>query len=265
MRNPFLRHLEIAINRSVLTVSIRRGRQAAIRLSELPLADLGPAEISVTLEQALDAAHPAAAMARIVLADTLVRLFTVTPPRNARIPADLQAAAALRFRMLYDAAPKDWHISADWDACRPFIACALPAQLACTLAEVASRHRLTLTEVVPHLIASWNRWHSRLKPGAWFAVAHDGGLALAPCDRAAMRALRQLPLPAHTWPGDAWLAATVRREALRLALPQPRLVQVCGELPAEWEGSNADNLGLQRLDTAAAVSFWPHRRRNAEA
>ena len=72
---------------------------------------------------------PAGWPVTVVLADDLVRLWQVPPPPGASRPGDLEAAAALRFQHLFGGGLADWRLSADWDAARPFLAAAAPANL----------------------------------------------------------------------------------------------------------------------------------------
>lgn len=174
--------------------------------------------------------------AALVLADELVRLWRVTPPPGATRLDDLEAAAGLRFQALYGETPAAWCISADWDAAQPFFAAAVPRALLASLQAVADDCKLAIVGIEPHCIAAWNRWRRDIKPGAWFALVHEQLLTLAPLDAGGLRAVRTLPLPLPLPPGadPAWLAQTLRREALLLDMAAPTLLQACGALPATW-------------------------------
>ena len=172
--------------------------------------------------------------AAFVLADDLARLWRVTPPPGATRIDDLEAAAGLRFQSLYGEAPSAWQIGADWNAVQPFFAAAVPRALLASLTMVAEEFRLAVVGVEPHFVSTWNRWHGALKPGAWYALVHDGLMTLAPVADDGVRALRVLPLPAAPAADPAWLTHTLQREALLLDLPAPALLQACGAVPASW-------------------------------
>ncbi|SFV14628.1 hypothetical protein [Pseudoduganella namucuonensis] len=177
----------------------------------------------------------------VVLADELARVWQVVPPQQAARLADLEAAAALRFFGLYGEAPAAWTISADWDTRAPFFAAAIPRALLATLEKVAEESHLALVEVRPHFVTAWNRWRDAVKPGAWFGQLHDGMLTLAIVDGKRLHSVRALAAPegAGRAADHAWLAQTLRREALLAGLPMPELLQLCGQVPATLTAATA--------------------------
>ncbi|KQQ46326.1 hypothetical protein ASF61_18155 [Duganella sp. Leaf126] len=190
--------------------------------------------------------------AAFVLADDLARMWRVTPPQGATRLDDLQAAAGLRFQALYGEPPSAWQIGADWHATQPFFAAAVPRVLTAALLALADECRLAVVGIEPQFVSVWNRWHGALAPGAWFALVHDGLMTLAPLADDGVRSLRVLPVP----PGadQAWLAATLQREALLLDLPPPALLQACGAVPAPWlRAGTASAPGCAALDHAHRI------------
>jgi hypothetical protein len=175
----------------------------------------------------------------VVLADELARLWQVTPPPPAAGPADLEAAAAMRFAGLFGAPPREWTIAADWQAARPFLAAALPNALLATLAQWAVDAHCTLVEVVPQFVAAMNGWRKLRRPGAWFGLVHGQVLSIAAYDGALLAALRTAVVP----PGADrdWLESHVAREALRVGIGRPVRLQVCGSAPRSW-GSHEGRL-----------------------
>jgi hypothetical protein len=177
----------------------------------------------------------------IVLADELVRLWQVTPPRQTARLADLEAAAALRFQLLYGEPAANWIVRAGWDLDRPFLAAAMPRALLAALEQGAATHQLKLVEIVPQFVALLNRCAGALKPGAWFGTVHDKVLTLGACDGGAVVAVRPQALPEAASAG--WLAEHLAREALRLNLAAPGRLQLWGSVPPAWLGANATQLG----------------------
>jgi len=169
---------------------------------------------------------------RVVLADELVRMWQVAPPPGAARPADLEAAAAMRYQALFGALPAGWTVAADWRATRPFLAAALPVALRDVLEQAAREARCHLVEVVPQFVAAMNGWRKLHRRGAWFGLMHGQVLTLAAYDGGTLAALRTAVVP----PGADrdWLESHVAREALRVGVGRPERVQVCGPAPRSW-------------------------------
>jgi hypothetical protein len=246
--------LRIGVSNEALTLlRLSRWRGEAVTvLAELPLTahDIASSERLLVAARQLIAGSACAGMsATIVLADDLVRLWQVRPPQGATRMADVEAAAGLRFQSLYGEPLTDWKMVADWDARAPFFACAIPRAMLAVFEQLARDEKLTIVDIAPQCIHAWNRWHGAVKPGAWFALAHGSMLTLGACDGKRLGAVRSLPLaPA----GDlAWLQAQVEREALRLDVPVPSLVQACGQVPPSWIDAPAQGqFECVRLDGA---------------
>jgi len=192
----------------------------------------------------------------VVLADELVRLWSVPPPQGASRPADLQAAAALRFQSLFGAMPANWRISADWSARSPFLAAAAPEALLALLESLAREHGFYLVEVAPQFVAALNATRRRRRPGAWFGLVHGEVLSLAAYDGAALAAVRTAVIP----PGADrdWLEAHVAREALRVGVGRPERLQLSGPAPRAW-ASSAGRLkfACTLLDDEEPAPDWP--------
>jgi len=208
------------------------GRGATV-LAEARLAD---AHDSASLRQGLRALLAEVRVTgwplSVVLADELVRMWQVAPPPNAARPADLEAAASMRYQALFGAPSGGWKIAADWQATRPFLAAALPLALIGVLEEAAREARCHLVEIVPQFVAAMNAWRRQHRPGAWFGLVHGQILTLAAYDGRALAALRTAVVP----PGAdrEWLESHVAREALRVGVGRPERVQVCGPAPRSW-------------------------------
>lgn len=171
----------------------------------------------------------------VVLADELARMWQVAPPPQAGSPADLEAAAAMRFASLFGAAPAGWTIAADWQATHPFLAAALPTSLLDALAQSARAAGCHLIEVVPQFVAAMNGWRKQRTSGAWFGLVHGQVLTLAAYEGRQLAALRTAVVP----PGAdrSWFEHHIAREALRIGVAVPRQLQVAGAAARGWDGS----------------------------
>ena len=221
--------------------------------SAMPVEDRqSPEALAQQLRTLLRDTHDADAA--IVLPDMAARFFMTTPPRNAAHLADCAAAAGLRFQEIYGEPPLAWQLEADWNARHAFLTCALPRPLLGAVQQVAQEQRLNLISVVPQFVAAWNRWHASIAEPAWFATLHDNCLTLAAIEQQQLQAVRSLVLPAVALQDSRWLARHLEREALRLDLPTPKRLQLCGEVPEPWRRTNLSpaTLHCEILDRGAA-------------
>ena len=178
-----------------------------------------------------------------VVDDALVRLWRVSPPANAARPADLEAAAALRFQALYGEAPTLWRIAAAYDAVHPFMAAAIPQALLAALLDAAAAAQVTVLAICPRFIAAWNRHCRALADDGWLAQVHQGVLTIGAGAGGRLAVVRAAPIPPGA--GHGWLATHVAREAARLNLPAPAQLALCGEPPRAWtEGGAAPQCRL---------------------
>lgn len=258
MRKQRLTALRIGISRGGLALlGIRsRLRRDTAMLSELSFAaGINDAfdEIGSRLDEALRDAQAARLPATVVIADDLARFFMVTPPPNAAGMRDYEAAAGMRFKALYGESPSAWNMAADWNAGKPFLACALPRTLLDAILRAANTHRLTLIEVVPHFVAAWNTWSSALKPDAWFGVLHDDTLNLGAIADEHMMAVKTTRLPTHDQHGLAWLERHIAREALLLGIDAPSRIQLCGSADERWTTPASGPLACEWLGAVPNV------------
>lgn len=185
-----------------------------------------------------------------VIGASWVRSFQVTPPRNGWRARDCRAAAQMRFEDLYGDGAADWVLEADWRACWPsFTVFAMPRDLIAVLHAVAHDNALRVETITPHFVVQWNRWRGALEQQAWFGVLGDGVLTLAPQHGGRIESVATSLAPVNA--DGAWLAAQVRRSALRLGVPAPALVQLCAPEPQAWSGPGMRIVCLDQPDALA--------------
>ena len=234
MLKNFTQSLRIEVTpQAMRLLRVRRWGSAAPELLAEQALAAGAAGVAGALPAALAALlagqDAAGTAASFVLSDELVRLWQVAPPVQAARLADLEGAAALRFYTLYGETPAAWHVSADWNAAAPFMAAAIPRVLKSAIENAAAQHALSVTAIVPHFVAAWNRHAGALKNDAWFGVAQEGVLALAACEDGKLRAVRHVAIPHGA--DHYWLTQAAQREALLLGLQPPALIQLSGDVP----------------------------------
>jgi hypothetical protein len=192
--------------------------------------------------------------ARIIVSDVWVRRWMVVPPHNATSIADCQAAASARFQTLFGDAISGWHLAADWDARHPFLACAIPRPLLAALQQLANEHGLVLLEVVPHFVAAWNSWRKHFQAGTWFGVLHQKVLTFALVGQNGPEFVRDVTLPYEAMRDQYRVPEILGREALRLNVPVPMEIRLCGQVPAHWVMQKIADLTFVRLDQNQVVN-----------
>jgi len=178
----------------------------------------------------------------VLVADLWVPSVSVQPPSNGAALDDLSAAVSLRLGAVTDSAT-DWQVASTPRMGGRFVASALRSTLMDMLRAQCQRHGLHLVSVQPLFAAVWNHWHAALQPGQWLGICGDGVLTLCIAPQRHMEQLRRwdfAPADAHTllWPVEA-----AQREAMRLGLPSPAAVGLCGAVPLAWRGAPAIYLG----------------------
>ena len=195
------------------------------------------------------------ARTRVVLADELTRAWMVTPPPNATRLADCRAAVEARFQATYGDDVADWRLAVDWDLNAPFLACAIPNALVEPLVGVAREQGLRLIGIVPHFVAAWNGWSTRLAAGEWLAVAQGRTLSLGVAgSRRRLGALRRVTLDLAEDGRPGGLGPIVAREALRLGISPPLAVRCCGDVSPDWLQELHPGPRISRLDEESACS-----------
>lgn len=264
----FADRLRIGISKNAIALMLVSGwfKPRSVLLAEQNFADSSAVtieQIALTLRAMLTASACRGLPTSIVLADTYSRMLMVTPPQNASRREDCRAAAAQRFFTLYGEPASGWQISADWHARRPFLACALPRDLLNMLAQIGAQFDLKLLALTPQFIAAWNRWHRQIEADSWFGVVHADALTFAVQQRRRIVAVRSMPMPIASWDAPDWLPQQLAREALRLNLPAPQRLQMCGALEADWLTRTIGALVCTRLD--ATPNKWQSSSQSAVA
>ncbi|MFZ6646013.1 hypothetical protein ACO0LO_09865 [Undibacterium sp. TJN25] len=164
---------------------------------------------------------------QIVLGNEQVRLFFVTPPDRPASLKDCRAAAAMRFQALYGEPVDNWRLDADWDACAPFLACAIPEMQLARFNDVISKLDSNLISIQPYFISAWNRWRKNVSNNDWFGVSQNNHFALATLNHRRLMSIRTIHIE-NLSSDQYWLDVFVRREALRLNVSQPTKLLICG-------------------------------------
>jgi hypothetical protein len=251
--------LRIGLSRTGITLLKTSGllRRQTSLLANAALSEEAsavPERLGAQLHNMLVAANCTKLPTTIILSDDWVRLLMVAPPRNAGSLQDCRAAAEMRFLALYGDSTAGWQLEADWDARHAFLACALPRPLLEVLQQTALKNGSTLISIAPQFIAMWNHWHRKLQADAWFGVVQGDMLTLGAIDQQRLCAVRPVAVPDGAWGDKQWLPEHLTREALRLNLPAPSCIQLCGALPDQWATRTMDALTCIRLDAGQSLT-----------
>jgi hypothetical protein len=210
---------------------------------------------------------------QVFIADELARLWLTSPPSNAAEPGDCVAAATLRFESRFGLSAEVWQISADWDAGRPYLCAALPRALVDALSAAFVARGITVLGIAPQWVGTWNKLRGALNAGDWVADVAENTVTVVRAGGRGWRSglqpdvVRVLALPvAQTSQNVAepplaksflqrentvWLAQNLAREAMRLDLPAPQRVLLCGQsLPVAAINSVNDAVASPRAGPA---------------
>ena len=169
----------------------------------------------------------------VLVADLWVPSASVQPPLHGATLADLQAATTLRLRAVTDASAS-WETASEPRLGAPFIASALRSSVLDMLRDPCQRHGLHLVSVQPLFAALWNHWHRALAPGQWLGICGAGVLTLCVVPERTVEQLRRLDFAESHTQEPRWLVEAAQREGLRLGLPAPAALALCGAVPAAW-------------------------------
>lgn len=197
----------------------------------------------------------------IVLDDAWCRLFMTTPPSNPATLADLTAAVALRFQILYGDSASDWVLQNDQQATMPFVCAAMPQAMHRGFIDIAKTSGSRITRLVPAYVDGWRRVRRLVGPGNWFAQIGDAQLTLAVFDKTHIRHLVQMPLDplVRIALQPAWLIQLAQREALRLNLPPPERIVCAGSVSAAWTTADFAGQPCQVVTEQKRISRGPKR------
>jgi hypothetical protein len=222
-----------------------RGKVIGLHVSQAECSGL--AHVGDGLGELLNKSGQKGRPVHVLVADELVRFWMVEPPKNATRLADYEAAAAMRFQTLFDEPADDWQISASIDVGGAYLACAVPRALLDQVIQALARRQMPLASMAPEFVALWNCWRRDLKSGAWLGVWRGNSLSLGISRGNALGAVRQMAVPVEAAQDAGWIHTQVLREALRLDVPMPSRLSMCGEPPRAWVSGSTTPLACSVL------------------
>jgi len=212
------------------------------------------AELPQQLDSLLAQAGVVGMPVRMLVADSLVRSWTVQPPENASRLQDCEAAVAMRFTEVFGDSLADWHIRADYDPRHAFMACALRRSLLAGLLRPLQARRLTLLSLEPECVALWNHWARDLPEAGWFGICNAGSLLLGIVAEGRLQGTRRLALAGAQAQSSPWLEQAVAREAARLNVATPKAIGLCGTFPRAWAEAGGAALRCRNLGSICDAS-----------
>lgn len=233
-------------------------RQRQMVVADQPLDGSSPLHMLTDLDRALTASGYSGLPTSVVLADQWTRLFMVTPPVNASCLSDCKAVAAHRFHLLYGDDAAQWLIEGDWNAEQTFLACAIQRSLLAVLQKAAIKHSLTLIRIAPQFVYGWNQ-RRRTPRDAWFGTLHGNDMTLGAICESRLVAIRRLSLTAAQRSDPHSVVAEINRGALKLSLPEPTVIELCGAVPKEWRNRAHNRAAFIPVEhTVGSPSVIPH-------
>jgi hypothetical protein len=116
---------------------------------------------------------------------------------------------------------------------------------------------LVLQAIAPQFVVAWNRWRRQLSQEAWFGVMNEHTLMVAALDSGGMHTIREIGISDEVLRDQRLLSKLLAREALRMNIPKPDAIRLCGQVPVHWVMQQMDDLGFTRLDNPAPDSSLP--------
>lgn len=254
--------------------SARFARPAAINLvaeitfGETQNADTLPWE---KLEHVLSQIKSAGATKiSILVADSFARYLVIDPPVLSSY-AELKALSTGLFESTYSLHGEEWEVRAEWQARKPFLACALPISLAKKVTLICDRNGFQLSQLNPYFFHLWNTEtplsllrgvEARKSSSAFVALLGDTWTMLFQVKGriAGLRSTRVAELETNN--RETLVQAMFKREALRFGIAEERMPITFlsdGALDvAELSKSSASTLALRgRMPPAYLPSFAP--------
>ncbi|MFZ3002513.1 MAG: hypothetical protein WA071_19515 [Undibacterium umbellatum] len=181
----------------------------------------------------------------IIMDDTLVKYFVLTPPANARSLKDFHTAALMRLETLFGVTSDDWQISADWQKNRPSLVCAMPKALLKKISHASKKTIQHILSLQPRFVWRWNQCKQRILPEAWFISVEKQSMTLAAVHDGYVCMLKTILLPDET--DETWLRTQLQRAAILHQLPQPGQLLLVGEIPAAWKCTSVQQTNLYQI------------------
>lgn len=200
----------------------------------------------------------------IVAATDLARHWVQAPPASIASLAELRQVAAARCAHLHGGSPSDWHVAADWNADRPFVCAALPADLVTRVTREATQSGLqTRWHTAWGLFCS--RYAHRMPKQGWVAMRTRSRIALWHCEAGAADDLGILHIDPQSSEEQAVQHALQHIQVAALRLGRPAMKTVA------WIGLHAQpvsprhpaitpivfvELPTEPFSTEAATASW---------
>lgn len=227
-------------------------------------APLTSADLAQQLHSMLQHLRSTQALPRgchLLLADQWARYFLSQAAQNSRRISDCEAAAQMRFLALYGDPPQDWQIQAQWHASQAFLCCALPRSLLQPLQQAVLNSDGQVLSSVPYLIDHVNQLAAKLAKDGWLMVFAQNHLQLLAFAQGQLKAVHQTSIDASFWQDQAQnnLQRMLQRDALRLNLSLPALLQLAGCVPLTWQKTatlncNGTEIQIQYLPAAGLAN-----------
>lgn len=171
----------------------------------------------------------------IILDDTLVKYFVLTPPVNAHSLKDYRAAALMRLETLFGVVSDDYLVSADWNMKEPSLVCALPKVLMEKINHASKKSAQHIVSMQPRFVWMWNQCKQRILHESWFITVAKQTMTLAAVQEGCLHIVKTILLPEA--PDETWLYAQLKREAILHQMPLPGQILLAGEIPAIWKSN----------------------------
>lgn len=244
----------LAIERDRITLYKRNGKASSPEpIRSHPICGLP--SMADALQSCLRGIKPTTSTVRISVSNFYARFWIAQPPADATTRLDLSTSTLWRFEELFGESAATWNIQADWDARRPFFACALPRLLTDAIAAATSANRIGVLSSLPRFVAEWNDHRRQLRryDSVWLAVLADSTATIALLRRREIAQIQQVRCRSGSGVDLDALTAALRALSLQDGYACGSTVILCGDVPDEWHAVQNKEYRFERVQTTPAL------------
>lgn len=149
----------------------------------------------------------------VIVSDNFVRYALIPWSDDVQKSSEFAALVRIHFEALFGPSAAGWDIRIDRGGYgQPVMCCALDKAFLSDLASHLKAHKLRLTSLQPYFMRACNRWRSRIKGNALFAVSGLGQCVLSSIRNGGWHSIRTVRLGHNAQADD--VSISIEREIL---------------------------------------------------
>jgi hypothetical protein len=169
----------------------------------------------------------------VILSDTDVRYFIVTPAKNSARLQDCKDAAYARFKALYGENHSEWEIEGEWHHQLPFLACATSKKMIGMLHRIANEFKLIIINITPQFISILHKPNITIGINEWLISCNDNDLVIGIMSSNRLHGIRTVNLLLKQEPLSSYLTFFIEQLAMQYELSPPESMHIYGNMNEE--------------------------------